>query len=51
MIPVGVGRGVVSSLERIAKQEINEKRWKKKLSGQEVGRKGLIARLLLGVRF
>jgi len=26
MIPVGVGRGVMSSLERIAKQEINEKR-------------------------
>ena len=51
MIPVGVGRGVMSSLERIAKQEINEKRWKKTLSSHEIGRKGLIARFLLGVRF
>ena len=51
MIPVGVGRGVMSSLERIAKQEINEKRRKKTLSSHEAGRKGLIVRLLLGIRF
>ena len=51
MIPVGVGRGVMSSLERIAKQEINEKRRKKTLASHEVGRKGVIARFLLGIRF
>ena len=51
MIPVGVGRGVMSSLERIAKKEINKKRRKKTLSSHEVGRKGVIARFLLGIRF
>lgn len=51
MIPVGVGRAVVHSYERIANQEIKEKRWRKTLSSHEVGRKGLIARFLLGIRF
>ncbi|MGB0253240.1 MAG: hypothetical protein ACPF96_02720 [Litorivicinaceae bacterium] len=51
MIPVGVGRAVVRSYERLANQEIKAKRWKKSLSSHEVGRKGLIARFLLGIRF
>ncbi len=51
MIPVGVGRAVVHSYERIANQEIKEKRWRKTLSSHEVGRKGWIARFLLGIRF
>ena len=40
MIPVGVGRGVMSSLERIAKQEINEKRWKKRYRVMKSAAKG-----------
>jgi hypothetical protein len=51
MIPVGVGRAVVHSYERIANQEIKAKRWRKTLSSHEVGRKGLIARFLLGIQF
>ena len=51
MIPVGVGRAVVRSYEQIANQEIKAKRWRKTLSSHEVGRKGLIARFLLGIRF
>jgi len=51
MIPVGVGRGLMSSMERIANQEITEKRQKKTEEKKEVGRKGLIAKFLLGIRF
>jgi len=51
MIPVGVGRGLMSSMERIANQEITEKRQKKIGEKKEAGRKGLIARFLLGIRF
>ena len=40
MIPVGVGRGVMSSLERIAKQEINEKRRKKRCRVMKSAAKG-----------
>ena len=51
MIPVGVGRGLMSSMERIANQEITEKRQKKTEEKKEVGSKGLIAKFLLGIRF
>ena len=51
MIPVGVGRGLVSSSGRIVEQELQEKKRKKTLASHEVGRKGWVARFLLGVRF
>jgi hypothetical protein len=51
MIPVGVGRGLMSSMKRIANQEITEKRQKKTEEKKEVGRKGFVARFLLGIRF
>ena len=51
MIPVGVGRGLMSSMERIANKEITEKRQKKTEEKKEVGKKCLIARFLLGIRF
>jgi hypothetical protein len=51
MIPVGVGRGLMSSMERIANQEITDKRQKKIEKKKEAGQKGLVARFLLGIRF
>ena len=51
MIPVGIGRGLMSSMERIANQEIIEKRQKKTGGGKEVGKKGFVAKFLLGIRF
>ena len=36
MIPVGVGRGLMSSMKRIANQEITEKRQKKTEEKKEV---------------
>ena len=51
MIPVGVGRGLMSSMERIANQEITDKRQKKIERKKEAGQKGLVARFLLGIRF
>ena len=51
MIPVGVGRGLMSSMERIANQEITDKRRKKIEEKKEAGQKGLVARFLLGIRF
>ena len=51
MISVGVGRAIVTSYEKIASQEVYVARWKKALASHEVGRKGLIARFFLGIRF
>ena len=51
MIPVGVGRGLMSSMERIANQEITEKRQKKTKEEKEVGKKGFVTKVLLGIRF
>ena len=51
MIPVGVGRGLMSSMKRMANQEITDKRQKKIKEKKEAGQKSLIARFLLGIRF
>ncbi len=51
MIPVGVGRGLMSSMKRMANQEITDKRQKKIQEKKEAGQKSLIARFLLGIRF
>ena len=41
----------MSSMERIANQEITDKRQKKIEKKKEAGQKGLVARFLLGIRF
>ncbi len=41
----------MSSMERIAIQEITDKRRKKIEKKKEAGQKGLVARFLLGIRF
>ena len=51
MIPVGVGRGLMSSMKRMANQKITDKRQKKIKEKKEAGQKSLIARFLLGIRF
>ncbi len=51
MIPVGVGRGLLGSYVRIVEQEIQDHKKRKMLSSHQVGKKGLIARFLLGIKF
>ena len=50
MIPVGVGRGVMSSLERLARQEKKTNRKKKIEANKEVGKKSGIIKVLFGNR-
>lgn len=49
MIPVGVGRGLVASYGQIVEQELRAKKRKKPTI--EVGKKGWLSRVLLGIRF
>jgi hypothetical protein len=51
MIPVGVGRGLLGSYKRIAEQEIQAQRKSKWLSNHQIGKKGIVARFLLGIKF
>jgi hypothetical protein len=51
MIPVGVGRGLLGSYVRIVEQEIQDQKKRKMLSSHQIGKKGLIARFLLGIKF
>jgi len=51
MIPVGVGRGLLGSYARIVEQEIQDQKKRRMLSNHQIGKKGLIARFLLGIKF
>lgn len=51
MIPVGVGRSLMTSYRTLADHEIKLQRKKKMLCQHEVGKKSLLARWLLGIRF
>ena len=51
MIPVSVGSGILRSHRKIAKQEIQAAKMKRDIHMHQIGRKGLIARLLLGIKF
>lgn len=51
MIPTSIGSGILKSHRHIAKQEIQAAKIKRDSQKHEVGRKGLLARFLLGIRF
>ena len=51
MIPVGVGRGLLGSYARIVEQEIQDQKKRRMPSNHQIGKKGLIARFLLGIKF
>ena len=51
MNPVGVGRGLLGSYARIVEQEIQDQKKRRMLSNHQIGKKGLIARFLLGIKF
>jgi hypothetical protein len=51
MIPVGVGRGLLGSYARIVEQEIQDQKKRRMLSNHQIGKKGFIARFLLGIKF
>lgn len=51
MIPVSIGSAILKSHRRIVQQEIQAAKIKRDSQKHEVGRKGLIARFLLGIKF
>ena len=51
MIPVSIGNCILKSHRKIAKQEIQAAKMKRDIPMHEIGRKGLIARFLLGIKF
>ena len=51
MIPVGVGRSLMTSYRALADHEIRAQRQRKMLCRHEIGKKTLLIRWLLGIRF
>mgnify|MGYP000159160463 FL=1 len=51
MIPVSIGSAILKSHGRIVQQEIQAAKIKRDSQKHEVGRKGLVARFLLGIKF
>lgn len=51
MIPVGVGRSLMTSYRALADHEIRAQKQRKMFYRHEVGKKALLIRWLLGIRF